>query len=320
MALSNSFDFTQNRDQLISDAFVEAGVLRPDETPESDENVYASNTLNRMLKAWQADGLHVFIHRDATLFLELDKTNYLIGPTGDNCTESFVETAIRVAASSGDTIMELDSTTGISASDNIGIEMDDGTMHWTTVSSVTDSDTLVVASGVDDDAAVDNVVYAYTNKAERPLRCVHAYYRTGKSTAENPTDTRMYQIARNDYLNLSNKQTESRPTEYWFDAQLDNAEMNLFGEPTDTTDRVRMMLQFPFDDMDSATDNFSFPPEWLEAIHLNLAYRLARSYRPKDKKTQVLKFDSEQAKRHVIGFDEERADIDIQPDRLWLRD
>lgn len=314
MALSNSFDFTQNRDQMISDAFVEAGVLRPDETPESEENVYASNTLNRMLKAWQGDGLHVFIHRRATLFLEKDKTKYLLGPTGDNCTESFTETAIKTAASSGATSIDVDATSGMSASDNIGIEIDDGTMHWTTISSVTDSDTVVIATALDGDAAVDNVVYYYTNKIQRPLRAVHAFYRTHS----NNTDTRMYQISRDEYLDLSNKDTQSRPTEYWFDAQLNDAELNLFGEPTDTTDTVRLMLQFPFDDMDAAADGFSFPQEWLEAIHLNLAYRLARSYRPRDKKTLELKASAFEAKEHVMGFDEERADVDLQPDRRWV--
>lgn len=315
MTVSGSFDFSLNRSQIISDAFVEAGVLRPDETPEADENVFAARTLNRMLKAWQADGLHVFIHRDATLFLETDKTNYGLGPSGDHCTESYTETAIKVAASSGATSIDVDSTTGMSASDNIGIEVDDGTMHWTTVSSVTDSDTVVITTGLDDAAAVDNVVYFYTSKIQRPLRVVHAFYRVHSTT----TDTPMYPIGRNDYLDLSSKTTESRPTEFWFDAQLTNAKLNVFGEPTEVRDTVRLMLQHPFDDMDTATDTLSFPQEWFEAVHLGLSYRLARSYRPKDPKIGTLKLDSEQAKYHVMGFDEERADLDIQPDRLWLR-
>ena len=130
MAVSGSFDFTQNRSQIISNSFVEAGVLRPDETPDSDESVFAAVQLNMMLKAWQADGLHVFANRQATLFLERDKINYKLGATGDHATESFSTTAMRVAAVNTNTIMEVDTTTGMTAGDYIGVELDDGTMHW----------------------------------------------------------------------------------------------------------------------------------------------------------------------------------------------
>ena len=317
MPLSASFDFTQNRDQIIKDAFVEAGVLRPGQTPTSPENTYGSNTLNRMLKAFQADGLHVFAHRDATLFVEADKTKYLLG--SDHCTESFSETAIRVAASDTDTTLEVDTTTGMTAGDYIGIEMDDGTMHWTTISSVTDGDTVVVTDAIDDDAAVDNVIFWYTTKIPRPLNIAHAFYRDF-TTRTSYTDLRMYEISRNEYLGISKKDTETQPTQYWFDKQLTYAELNLYGEPDTVTDYVQLMLQMPFDDMDAATNNLSFPSEWMEAIHLGLSYRVARAYRPADPKTQILKMDSEQALRKVIGFDEERADIEIRPDALWLQD
>jgi len=318
MALSGSFDFTLNRDQIIKDAFVEAGVLRPDEEVRAEESTFGSNTLNRMLKAFQADGLQVFAHRDATLFLELNKINYQIGPSGDHCTESFTETAIKVAASDTDTTIDVDSTTGMTVADNIGFEMDDGTMHWDTIASITDGDTVVITNGIDDDAAIDNVVYYYTSKVARPLNVAHAFYRS--ETPANPVDTRMYRLSRDEYLNLSTKNTETQPTEYWFDKQLTNAEINLFGEPNSATDTIRFSFQLPFDDMDAATDNLAFPQEWMEAIHLGLTYRLGRAYRANDKKLEMLRKDSVIAHHNVLGFDEERSDIELRPDRLWLQD
>ena len=319
MAVSGSFDFTQNRDQLIKDSFVESGVLRPDETPESSENTYAANTLNRMLKSWYQFGLHLWILRDAVLFLELDKIKYSLGPSGDNCTESHTETAIRVAASDTDTTIECDSTTGMTAADIVGLEMDDGTMHWTTVASVTDSDTFVVDDAIDDDAAVDNVIYFYTTKIQRPLRVVHAYHRT-HTTAEEKIDIEMFSLSRTEYLNLSTKNTESQPTEYYFDPQLTNAEFTTFGETASAVNTIRLVLQHPFDDMDAAADNFSFPVEWLDAIHLNLSYRLGRAYRSaEDPKVIILKRDAKDALDQAKGFDEETSDIQIIPDQQWLQ-
>ena len=314
MSVSGSFDFTQNRSEIISNSFVEAGVLRPDETPDSDESVFAAVQLNMMLKAWQADGLHVFANRQATLFLERDKINYKLGATGDHATESFSTTAMRVAAVDTDTTMEVDSTTGMTAGDYIGVEIDDGTMHWDTVATVTDGDTVELTTGVDGAVAVDNVVYWYTTKIQRPLNVTNAYYRF------NSSDSRMYRISKSDYMRLSDKNTETQPSQFYFDKQLTNTELNLYGEPNSVLGQVVMSLQFPFDDMDAATDNLAFPAEWLEAIHLGLAYRLARSYRSKDPKTLILKQDSEQAKYAVMGFDEERADLDLHPDSRWLQD
>lgn len=320
MAVSGSFNFTQNRDNLIKDAFVEAGILRPDETPDYEENSYAANTLNRMLKSWFQFGLHLFAIRDATLFLETDKIQYSLGPTGDHCTESFTETAIKVAASTSATSIDVDSTTGMSASDYIGIELDSGAVHWTTISSVTDSDTVVIASGLASAAAVDNVVYFYTNKIQRPLRINHAYYRD-HTTAEVKTDTRMYEISRDEYLSLSAKNTESRPTEYYFDPQLTNCVLNIYGEPTDVKDTIVLAMQFPFDDMDAAANDFSFPVEWLDAIHLNLAARLASAYRQGgDAKTMELTSRAVRALEQAKGFDEERSDLQIVPDPRWIGD
>lgn len=314
MAVSGSFDFNQNRLSLISDAFVQAGILRPEEAPKSSEGEFAARTLNRMLKAFQADGLHLFAQRNATVFMERDKTQYKLGPTGDHATETFVETAMRVAAVALATTLEVDSTTGMTAADYIGVEQTDGTVHWTTIASVTDADTLVLTTGLVSVSDIDKVIYTYTTKIQRPLNIIQASYRFDSN------DIRMYEIAKSEYFNLTNKNTENHPTEFYFDKQLTNAELNVFGEPNNVTGYIKIAAQFPFDDMDAATDNLAFPSEWLECIHLGLAYRLASAYRPKDPKTIILKSDSEQALDRIKGFDEERSDITIQPSRQWLRE
>ena len=75
------------------------------------------------------------------------------------------DTQIRVGASSTDTTIEVDSTTGMTAGDIIGIDTDDGTTHWSTIDTVTDGDTLVIDDALDDDAAIDKDVYTNLWKA-----------------------------------------------------------------------------------------------------------------------------------------------------------
>ena len=60
MAVSGSFDFSLNRDALIKKALLMLGVISADQTPTSSEVTSASNSLNLLLKAWQADGMQLW--------------------------------------------------------------------------------------------------------------------------------------------------------------------------------------------------------------------------------------------------------------------
>ena len=186
MATSNSFNFSVNRDVLIKDALIDIGAIAQEDTPSSPIIEHAARQLNLMLKAWQSKGLRMWKSRNATLLLQKDTQSYSIGFTGDHffLDSELVETEMRVAAIATDTIMEVDSTTGMAASDNIGVELDDGSMHFTTISSVTDSNTLVLASAIPagDAVAIDNNIYTYTTKATRPVLIFAIMIMTGSLT------------------------------------------------------------------------------------------------------------------------------------------
>jgi len=79
-------------------------------------------------------------------------------PPGWICS-SRVKTEMRVAAVVTATTMEVDSTTGMTAGDIIGVELDNGTWHWTTIDGVTDGDTVELTAGLaGDGAAINNDV------------------------------------------------------------------------------------------------------------------------------------------------------------------
>ncbi len=86
---------------------------------------------------------------------------------------SRVDTTMRVAAVAGDTILEVVATAGMTAGDVIGVELDDYALnsanrirniHWTTIASITDGDTLVltVAIPVGKAAAIGRMIYTNT--------------------------------------------------------------------------------------------------------------------------------------------------------------
>ena len=74
---------------------------------------------------------------------------------------SRVDTQFRVAGVATDTILEVDSTTGMVAGDIVGIVVDDGSIDWTDIDTVDDSDTMTVSDGLSDACAINNNIYTY---------------------------------------------------------------------------------------------------------------------------------------------------------------
>jgi hypothetical protein len=83
MALSASYDFALDRDGIITRALLIIGAVGAGQTPTASEITDGGETLNLMLKAWQADGLQLFTLTNISLTPVLDQYQYTFGPSGD---------------------------------------------------------------------------------------------------------------------------------------------------------------------------------------------------------------------------------------------
>ena len=83
MALSNSFDFTLNRDALITRALKMIGAISSAQTPTTSEMSDGSLALNLMLKAWQADGLQLWTVTQVSQTPVQGDYKLTFGPSGD---------------------------------------------------------------------------------------------------------------------------------------------------------------------------------------------------------------------------------------------
>jgi hypothetical protein len=88
-----------------------------------------------------------------------------------------VETTLSAAEASGQTVISVTSSTGMTAADVVGIKMDDDTIHWSTIASVDSGVQITIDDATDDTAASGNKVYAYTTTAGRPTKIVYAFRR-----------------------------------------------------------------------------------------------------------------------------------------------
>lgn len=317
MATSSSYDFSIDRDTLIMEALEILNAFDPVDIPSADEIFSCSRTLNMMLKAFQNQGLHLWKLEEVHLHLEKDKIKYSLGSSGDNATLASNETAVKVAASATDTSLDVDSTADMTASDYIGVVLDSGAVHWTTVSSVTDSDTVVLTDAMPSAAAVDNVVYSYTNKAQRPTRIQNAIYRD----YTNGNDVPMELISREEYWNLGVKTQEGTPNMLYFDPRRDDSEIRIYPEPTNVKDRIILICEYPFEDFDTGANTPDFPQEWYEAVTWNLAARLMYKYGgtvTQNRRREIISI-AKGMLQDALAYDNEHTSYFMQPDRRYLR-
>lgn len=275
MATSGSTDFAPSRDQIIKSALQKCGVLGLGDYANSVEDIADANiALNMLAKSWQADGLQLWLQEEGILFLDGTSQQYSLGPaSGDDHATTiadYVKTEMRVAGIATDTILEVDSTTGMTAADQIGIELDDGTVQWTTINTVTDSDTLVVDVALTGAAAIDNHVYTYTTKINRPLRITEMWHRDSSNI-----DTPIQLISRNEYVDLSDKASTGRITEAFYDKQLVSGKLNLWPIDDTVKDTIRFYYQRPIEDFDAAANTPDFPTYWINALVWGLSAQIA---------------------------------------------
>lgn len=272
MALSGSVDFTQDGDSLIRDAMRLAGVYQSGRSPTATEMNDARRVLNRMIKFWHTEDFGLWLKKEATLFLEADKQLYSLGLTGDHCTLSPISTTLSADASSGAATVSVTSATGMVAAQYFAVELDDGTLQWTTISSISDT-TVTLAAVLTDDAASGNAVFAYTTKINRPLDLLGSRFRDSSGN-----DRPVREIPLEQYMNIPDKASAGEIIQVHFVPSTTNAGLYVWQVPTDLSAVLKMTLRMPVQDFDASTDSADFPQEWLDPIVYNLAKRICIEY------------------------------------------
>lgn len=268
MASSGSYDFSVNRNQIIDLAGQIAGIKGIGRVLSAEDTDTASRLLNLIVKQWQgkpdfAPGMKVWTRKRAYLFLQLNDTDYTLGPGGDHATASFVETTLTAAASAGATAMSVASITGISASDNVGVRLTDGSIHWTTVSGAPSGSTVTLASGIPTgkSAASGARLIAYTTKIMLPLQMISVRRRDS-----NNNETPLERMALSYYeQGLLNKANSGTPTGYLYErGQSTTGTLFVDYKPVaaDTLDTYLLTFLRPVEDFDAATDSPDYPQEW----------------------------------------------------------
>lgn len=305
MTTSNSTNFNLNRDQIIRGALRKIGAISSGETPDAQTVQDCSDALNALVKRWNAKGIHLWTESEGIVFLQPNQIQYALGSTStDHATQSYVQTTLTTSPASGATTIHVASTSGMTASDYIGVILNSGSVYWTTITTVSSSTTLIIPA-LTDSSTTGNYVWTYTTPLLRPLRVP-----AGRSyNIVSAIDVPMIVLSRMDYRNLPNKTNTGVPTQFFYDPQLTNGQLYVWPAPINTAYAVKITWYRSIQDFDTAANTPDLPQEWLDTLIFNLAVVMAPEYDCPPQRFQMLVGLAANCLDDVTGWDREPESV-----------
>jgi hypothetical protein len=314
MATSGSFDFNITRSGIIQAALEECGAIDAGGTVSEEMDTYCARQLNLFLKNNAGAGANLFRLKRTLLLPETDKIKYTLGGSSSDhwvyetdLTETFVNGDQTISGAA--TAVTVDSTSGMSAGDFLGLELEDGSIQWTTVASVDSSTAFTPNDSWTDDVDDNAIVYFYTNKAPSPMWFDRAWRRTRTNAADSAqgADTPIAIRARADYYRATNKRAEGLPIEIYFDPQRGGPEAYLYPEPEDVGVKIHTISVYQYDDMDTDDDDLACTESWYLVVVLGLARRISNKVGVNKKRREEIKEDYRESELNAFRSDREKA-------------
>ena len=315
MATSNSQNFSQTRNEVIKDALMLLGVVNAEEQPNGATIAFASRTLNSLIKAWNARGFKLWTYGEGVIVFNAETASYTLGLISGTETafksSGLITTTFGADEALGQTSITVVDSTGMAASDVCLMVLDDSTLHTTTISSITNATTIVIANALPSAASEDNAIFTYTPSTDvlPKIKDIGDVY--VRKFADS-TDIKLKRINRSEYKGIHEKDATGMPTMYYIDNQLADPIIYFWPVLSDLSYSVRFTYKKSLDDMDSSSDDFDFPQEWLHCLKYNLAVHIA-PYVNKEVKLKVIAPIAAEALRDARGFDSPGTSFYFRP-------
>ncbi len=125
-----------------------------------------------------------------------------------------------------------------------------------------------------------------------------------------PTDISISRISRSEFINIPNKTTKARPSQFFFD-KLSTPVLKVWPAPENSTDVLVFNKIVRMDDADKATNTMDMPFRFYPCFVAGLAYYISLKKNPQ--LTPQLKAIYEEEFRRAADQDEDRASFRVRP-------
>lgn len=130
------------------------------------------------------------------------------------------------------------------------------------------------------------------------------------------TDFSMTRISRDTFINLPNKTSTSRPTQYFLDRQI-TPNLKLYPTPENSTDVIVYDALTRMQDADTQVNTLEIPFRFIPCLTAGLAYYIAMKRAPD--RIQLLKTVYEEEFERAMAEDRDRASFNVVPRYEYFR-
>ena len=131
-----------------------------------------------------------------------------------------------------------------------------------------------------------------------------------RNVNQTQTDISMNRVSRSEYINIPNKTTKARPSQFFLD-KLSTPTLKIWPAPENSTDILVFNKIVRMDDADKPTNTMDMPFRFFPCFAAGLAYYISLKRAPE--RTAQLKALYEQEFRRAEDQDEDRASFRIRP-------
>ena len=299
MATSGSTNFELDVSDYIEEAFERCGL----EVRTGNDLKTAKRSLNLMLAEWANRGLNQWTVQQTSITAASGVTEYPAGTL-----------TLIAASSSGFTVGE--TVTGATSGATATIT------SLPAASSDFLANTLVITIPVGTFVASETITGG-TSSTSSTVSTVPSFDNV-RSTIDilslvvtrDDTDFAAERLSRDSYLNIPNKASTGRPSQFFIDRQI-TPTLKIWPAPENNTDVFVFNRLVRMDDSDAYTDNLDVPFRFYPCLAAGLAYYLAIKRAP-DRIT-VLKTLYEEEMQRAITEDRDRASFNIVPSLSYTR-
>jgi hypothetical protein len=132
----------------------------------------------------------------------------------------------------------------------------------------------------------------------------------------NGTDYEISRISRGEYFTLPDKTTQGRPSQFYFNRQID-PQINLWATPENATDQVVYYYVQRLEDADSLVNTTDMPFRFFPCMVAGLAYYMAMKRAPE--RLAILKAVYDEEFTRAADEDRDKVPLKLTPGRAYLR-
>lgn len=315
MATSSSVNFTMTRNQIVTDALMMIGALGEEEAIDNSTLEIADRQLNRLIKHFENQALHIWKRTEAVVFLQQGQRTYTLGSgSTDHATETVNTTTISAGMALGATVISVSSNSGININDYIGIILDNGSLQWSTVTA-TATGTVTISNALTGSAALGNYIFTYTTNINKPLDV----YQVRNYNFSSKNEYEIKKTSYEEYQALSNKDVQgSNPNQWVYSRQRTTGQLLIYPPPQNVITYARITYAKPLEDLDNPQDESDVPVEWLDYLVAKLALRLAPTYGKIGSNAYAqLQGNVKEMENEVLAFDNEKSSVKLQPAKRY---